>query len=187
MGGLDLFGCLWLFFVYSFLGWIAETCFCVLKYRKFMNRGMLNSPLCIVYGIAAVIITIGFPELFDEIPILFLGCAGVSTLLEWFTAKILEKLDHKKWWDYSSKRWNLDGYICLQYSIVWGILGVLSVKFVTPVLMKLYHMVPSFMMQITLWALLGVLIVDILGSTYIIRGSVKRNDTIQKIDHELYS
>ena len=92
MGGLDLFGCLWLFFVYSFFGWIAETCFCVLKYRKFMNRGMLNSPLCIVYGIAAVIITIGFPELFDEIPILFLGCAGVSTLLEWFTAKILEKL-----------------------------------------------------------------------------------------------
>ena len=73
MGELDLFGCLWLFFVYSFLGWIAETCFCVLKYRKFMNRGMLNSPLCIVYGIAAVIITIGFPELFDEIPILFLG------------------------------------------------------------------------------------------------------------------
>ena len=96
MGGLDLFGCLWLFFVYSFFGWIAETCFCVLKYRKFMNRGMLNSPLCIVYGISAVIITIGFPELFDEIPILFLGCAGVSTLLEWFTAKILEKLDHKK-------------------------------------------------------------------------------------------
>lgn len=187
MGGFDLFGCLWLFFVYSFLGWIAETCFCVLKYRKFMNRGMLNSPLCIVYGISAVIITIGFPELFDEIPILFLDCAGVSTLLEWFTAKILEKLDHKKWWDYSSKRWNLDGYICLQYSIVWGILGVLSVKFVTPVLMKLYHMVPSFMMQIALWALLGVLIVDILGSTYIIRGSVKRNDTIQKIDHELYS
>ena len=138
MGGLDLFGCLWLFFVYSFFGWIAETCFCVLKYRKFMNRGMLNSPLCIVYGISAVIITIGFPELFDEIPILFLGCAGVSTLLEWFTAKILEKLDHKKWWDYSSKRWNLDGYICLQYSIVWGILGVLSVKFVTPVLMKLF-------------------------------------------------
>ena len=81
MGGLDLFGCLWLFFVYSFFGWIAETCFCVLKYRKFMNRGMLNSPLCIVYGISAVIITIGFPELFDEIPILFLGCAGVSTLL----------------------------------------------------------------------------------------------------------
>ena len=187
MGELDLFGCLWLFFVYSFLGWIAETCFCVLKYRKFMNRGMLNSPLCIVDGIAAVIITIGFPELFDEIPILFLGCVGVSTLLEWFTAKILEKLDHKKWWDYSSKRWNLDGYICLQYSVVWGILGVLSVKFVTPVLMKLYHMVPSFMMQIALWALFGVLIIDILGSTYIIRGSVKRNDTIQKIDHELYS
>ena len=91
MGGLDLFGCLWLFFVYSFLGWIAETCFCVLKYRKFMNRGMLNSPLCIVYGIAAVIITIGFPELFDEVTILCLGSAGVSTLLEWFKAKNLEK------------------------------------------------------------------------------------------------
>lgn len=187
MGGIDLFGCLWLFFVYSFLGWIAETCFCILKYRKFMNRGMLNSPLCIVYGFAAVIITVGFPELFDEVPILFLGCVGVCTLLEWFTGKILEKLDRKKWWDYSSKKWNLDGYICLQYSLLWGVLGVLSVKFVTPVLMKMYHMVPSLIMHIALWALLGVLAVDVLGSTYVIRGSAKRNDTIQKIDHELYS
>ena len=161
--------------------------FCVLKYRKFMNRGMLKWPTLYCIWHCSSNYNNWLPELFDEILILFLGCAGVSTLLEWFTAKILEKLDHKKWWDYSSKRWNLDGYICLQYSIVWGILGVLSVKFVTPVLMKLYHMVPSFMMQITLWALLGVLIVDILGSTYIIRGSVKRNDTIQKIDHELYS
>ena len=90
MGGLDLFGCLWLFFVYSFLGWIAETCFCVLKYRKFMNRGMLNSPLCIVYGIAAVIITIGFPELFDEIPILFLGCVELVHFLSGLQQRFLK-------------------------------------------------------------------------------------------------
>lgn len=185
MGGIDIFGCLWLFFVYSFLGWIAETCFCILKYRKFMNRGMLNSPLCIVYGFAAVIVTVGFPELFDEIPLLFLGCTGVCTLLEWFTGKILEKLDRKKWWDYSAKKWNLDGYICLQYSILWGVLGVLSVKFITPVLIKLYDMIPSLMMHMILWAFLGVLFVDVIGSAYIIRGNAKRNETIQKLDEGL--
>ena len=86
----------------------------------------------------------------------FWAVQGVSTLLEWFTAKILEKLDHKNGGTILLKDGILmDTSVC-KYSIVWGILGVLSVKFVTPVLMKLYHMVPSFMMQIALWALLGV-------------------------------
>lgn len=187
MGGIDIFGCLWLFFVYSFLGWVAETSFCILKYKKFMNRGMLNSPLCIVYGVASVILTVGFRELFDEIPILFLGCAAVCTLLEWFTAKILERLERKKWWDYSNKKWNLDGYICLQYSILWGVLSVLSVRFVTPVLMKIYHTIPSFIMHILMWAMLGIFAVDVLGCTYVIRGNAKKNDTIQKFDEGLSS
>ena len=130
-----------------------------------MNRGMLNSPLCIVYGIAAVIITIGFPELFDEVPILFLGCAGSSLR---FSSGLQQRF-LKNWIIKNGGTILLkDGILMdtsvLQYSIVWGILGVLSVKFVTPVLMKFYHMVPSFMMQITLWGLpLGVLIVEYLG------------------------
>ena len=104
-----------------------------------MNRGMLNSPLCIVYGIAAVIITIGFPELFDEIPILFLGCAGVSTLLEWFTAKILEKLDHKKWWDYSGYYLNLHGRICLEGLLVFGLAGMAFTYIFSPWLDDFYQ------------------------------------------------
>ena len=160
MGGLDLFGCLWLFFVYSFLGWIAETCFCVLKYRKFMNRGMLNSPLCIVYGIAAVIITIGFPELFDEIPILFLGCAGVSTLLEWFTAKILEKLDHKKWWDYSNKPFNLHGYVCLKFSIYWGLACTFIMDVIHPIIYKGITMIPHILGVVLLCIIMSAFAVD---------------------------
>lgn len=187
MGGIDIFECIWLFFVYSFLGWMAETCFGILKYRKFMNRGMLNSPVCIVYGFAAVIVTVGFRELLDDIPLLFLGCTGVCTLLEWFTGKLLEKLDRKKWWDYSSKKWNLDGYICLQYSLLWGGLGVFAAEFLTPLLVSLYRTMPFPLMHILLWVLMGVLTVDIIGSTYVIRGNARRNDTIEKIDAGLSS
>ena len=178
---------LWLYMIYSFIGWCGEVAVAAVKRHRFVNRGAVSGPFCPIYGLGAAVVAVFFPELKGNPLFLFLGGMVVNTFVEYVTGRIMEMSLHKKWWDYSSKRWNLDGYICLQYSIVWGILGVLSVKFVTPVLMKLYHMVPSFMMQIALWALLGVLIVDILGSTYIIRGSVKRNDTIQKIDHELYS
>ena len=96
---IGLSECIWLFLIYSFLGWVVETSFCVVKYRKFMNRGMLSGPVCVVYGIAAVVITVGFRELRDSLFLFFLGSLGVCTFIEWMTGKLLEKLFRRKLWD----------------------------------------------------------------------------------------
>ena len=122
----------WLFFAYSFLGWVLETAVGTVNRKRFVNRGFVTGPICMVYGIAAVGMSVFLWELTDTIPALFLGCAVIATATEWFAGKTLEKMNRKKWWDYSHKRWNFDGYICLSYSILWGILGVLAIKIVNP-------------------------------------------------------
>ena len=118
------YGLLWLFFVYSFLGWMIETVVAAGKQKRFVNRGFYSGPMCFVYGVSAVLMTVVLPELYGNIILQFLGCTVLATTVEWFTGKLLERITGKRWWDYSAIRWNFDGYICLPYSILWGILGV---------------------------------------------------------------
>lgn len=159
-----LYRILWIFFIYSFFGWILETIAAVAKKKKFVNRGVLNGPLCGVYGIAALVIMAGTEELRDSWFFLFLGSMILATVIEWFTGKFLEKIHHHRWWDYSERKWNLDGYICLQYSIIWGLLGAFCVKYANPMLFKLYRMIPFSVLKIVLVVLLALLVVDGIGS-----------------------
>ena len=110
----------WLFFVYSFLGWIIETVYGSIKKKKFVNRGFFTGPVCFVYGTAAVLMTVFLWELKSSVVALFVGCAVMATIIEWVTGKLLERMNRHKWWDYSNKKWNFDGYICVQYSLIWG-------------------------------------------------------------------
>lgn len=155
---------LWIFFLYSFLGWILETIASVARKKRFVNRGVLNGPLCGVYGIAALVITAGTEELKDSWFFLFLGSMILATVVEWFTGKLLEKMHHHRWWDYSERKWNLDGYICVQYSVIWGLLGAFSVRYVNPLLFALYRMIPFSVLKIILIVLLVLLFVDGIGS-----------------------
>ena len=136
---------LWLLIIYSFLGWTIETIVGTLKKKKFVNRGFSTGPFCLVYGIAAITIALSLEELADSPLFLFLGSAALATLIEWITGKVLERLNRHKWWDYSGKKWNFDGYICLQYSIVWGILGSLTVKIGNRNLLFLFRLIPTLL------------------------------------------
>lgn len=133
---------LWLFFIYSFLGWVLETAAATVKQKKFANRGLVNGPFCVIYGIAALFMTFGLQELRGVW--LFLFAAIYATVIEWVAGHLIEKAFKARWWDYSKIRWNLDGYICIPASLVWGALGYL-----------------------------GILIVDILGSYLLLRGKGK--------------
>ncbi len=155
-------GCL--FFVYSFLGWILETSVLVIKKRKLINRGILTGPICAIYGVSAVVMTVGLAELRDNLIFLFLGCAVYATIIEWITGGLLEKVLHTKWWDYSEKKWNLGGYVCLQYSVLWGILGVVGIRYANPIILLGYRFIPYSIRTISMWILLGIFAIDILGS-----------------------
>ena len=134
---------LWLFFLYSFAGWFLETGFSILLKKRMINRGVLNGPLCTIYGVTALIISIGFSELRNQWFFLFLGCATISTLVEWCAGHFLEKINHKKWWDYSKMPFNINGRICLLYSIFWGFLGLYLMISVNPKVDRLINYIKS--------------------------------------------
>lgn len=164
---------LYLFFTYSFLGWVLETVSVTLKQKKVVNRGFLNGPLCMIYGITAVIITVGLTSLRDNIFFLFLGSTIYATVIELLAGKFLEKYYHGRWWDYSKKKWNFDGYVCLDHSLFWGALGVVVVKWLNPVLNRFYNANVPILMHTLMWVLLAVLVLDILGTTAVL---LKAND-----------
>lgn len=107
----------WLFLIYSFIGWIIEAAMGTIKNRSFINRGFSTGPFCLVYGAGAILMTVTLTELLDNFFLLFVSCAIQATIVEWITGKTLERLNHHKWWDYSDKKWNFDGYICFQYTV----------------------------------------------------------------------
>ena len=139
--GIEL---LWLFLLYSFFGWALETAAGTIRQKRFVNRGFTTGPFCTVYGVAAVLMTTVLQELRASFLLLFLGCMVLGTAVEWFAGKILERLNQKKWWDYSEKRWNFDGYICAQYALLWGVLGTVSVRWGDQLLAGLCRLLPSF-------------------------------------------
>ena len=118
-----------LYLVYSFAGWVGETVVATVRGKHFANRGAAAGPFCFVYGSTAVLLAVGFTDLRSDPVYLFFACTLASTVMEWLTAKLLERLHRRKWWDYSGKRFNLNGYVCLQYSLLWGALFSVLVLF----------------------------------------------------------
>lgn len=133
---------LWLFFIYAFLGWCTEVAYAALDTGKLVNRGFLNGPLCPIYGCGmAAVLTLLLP-LQDNLLILFAGGMLLTTLIELVGGWALKTLFHTTWWDYSDKPFNLGGYICLEFSILWGIGATIMVRVVHPVVMKLVLAIP---------------------------------------------
>jgi uncharacterized membrane protein len=132
------------FAIYSFAGWLLESIFATFYYRKIVNRGFLSGFFCPIYGFGSLLI-IYSAELIsrlisDHITALvasILFSVLLVTVLEYITGYILEKIFNCKWWDYSRNFANIHGYICLQYSLLWGILAFLLVRFGHPLVSKL--------------------------------------------------
>ena len=111
---------LWIFFLYAFLGWCTEVSYAALRTGKFVNRGFLNGPVCPIYGCGVVVVLAGLEPLKGNFVLLFLGSVVLTSALEWATGFVLEKLFRQRWRDYSDKPFNLGGYICLEFSVMWG-------------------------------------------------------------------
>lgn len=168
--GMEL---MWLFVIYSFFGWVLETAAGTIRRKRFVNRGFTTGPFCPVYGAAAVLMTAALQDLRGNDVFLFLGCAVTATAVEWVTGKSLERLNRKKWWDYSGKRWNFDGYICFQYSVIWGLLGAFTVKWGDGILTGLFHLLPGLAAAILTIGAAAVLFLDLFVSAVTV-WSVKR-------------
>lgn len=120
------------FTIYSFLGWVCETVYCSIGQKKFVNRGFLNGPFCPIYGFGALAVITILSPFVENIPILFIASIIVTSLLEYVTSFILEKLFHMSWWDYSNYKFNINGRVCLQNSLMFGVLSLFVMLVVHP-------------------------------------------------------
>ena len=93
-----------------------------------------------------------------------------ATVVEWIAGNLLEHYSHTRWWDYSDCKWNLDGYICLSASVVWGALGLVTVKWLVPLLMRLYQLGPAGLAHVLLWIFAILLVIDLLGTALTLGG-----------------
>ena len=132
-----------LFLCYSFLGWACETVYCSIGKRKFVNRGFLNGPLCPVYGFGALAVLYFLRPVSDNIPLLFVSGMVLTSVIEYITGYLLEKLFATKWWDYSSRRFNIHGRVCLRNSLMFGALSVVAVRVIDPVIRGGIYALPA--------------------------------------------
>ena len=167
---MTLSALLWLFFCYSLLGWALETADAAVKQRRYVDRSVLYGPLCVCYGLTAVVLTLGLTELRGSWFFLFLGSAAAGTVAEWIAGHLLERVTRTRWWDYSGRRWNLDGYICAGASLVWGLLGLAAVQWLNPLLLGLFDLLPPLIGRLVLIVLTCVLALDVLGTALTLLG-----------------
>lgn len=160
IGVLSLYEVFAYYFVYSFLGWIAEVCFHAIKYENFANRGFLNGPLCPIYGYGVTFILLILGKWVEKPWAVLLVGIALPTLLELVGGWAMEKLFHNKWWDYSNRKLNFKGYICLEFSILWGLAAVCVICVLHPAIKWLINLIPDPYATIAISILLAVYVAD---------------------------
>ncbi|HBL41642.1 MAG TPA: hypothetical protein DDY98_08885 [Ruminococcaceae bacterium] len=159
------------FFLYSAVGWFVESCYCSVKPKKWVNRGFLYGPLCPIYGSGAVMLKVALGR-FAELPIYFhrfyltplltflLG-ALLADVLEFFTSLLMEKLFHARWWDYSEKKFNLQGRICLSHTLYWGGATLIFLYWIDPTVSSLLLSLSPFRRALITGITLFVFLIDL--------------------------
>lgn len=150
----------WIFIIYAFIGWCTEVSYAALDRGIFVNRGFLNGPYCPIYGCGVVIVVGILTPLKDNLLILFAGSFLLTSILEYITGFILEKVFHNKWWDYSDKPFNLHGYVCLKFSIYWGLACTFIMDVLHPIIYKGITMIPHILGVVLLSIIMAVFAVD---------------------------
>ena len=126
---------LWLM-IYSVIGWVYESTICSIGHRKLINRGFLNGPYCPIYGTGAVLVLLVLGRIQNPVLLFFAG-AVVTCSLEYLTSWLMEKLFHARWWDYSKRKFNIGGRVCLIGAVVFGAFSVVLVLVLHPLVRSL--------------------------------------------------
>lgn len=132
----------WIFLIYAFLGWCTEVAYAALEVKQFVNRGFLNGPVCPIYGCGVLVVIVILTPLKKNFLLLFLGSVILTTVIEFVTGFLLEKLFHNQWWDYSNENFNICGYVCLKFSILWGIGCTMVMDVIHPGVYKFVKDIP---------------------------------------------
>lgn len=149
-----------LFITYSFIGWCMEVGCKLVELKKFINRGFLIGPYCPIYGWGCILIIILLNKYTNDPLVLFIMAIVICSILEYFTSYFMEKLFKARWWDYSRRKFNINGRICLETMIPFGLLGCLIMYFVNPFFVSIYSKIPSNILIIISSVLFTIFLID---------------------------
>ncbi len=139
-----------------------------IQYKRFINRGFLIGPYCPIYGWGALAITILLKRYTDDVVALFVMAVVICSVIEYFTSYFMEKKYHARWWDYSDKKFNINGRICLETMVPFGILGVIIMYVTNPFFMGIYNAIPETALHIIAGVLFVAFIIDNMVSSKVI-------------------
>lgn len=152
------------FFFYCLCGWVWESCYVSVRQHRWVNRGFLHGPLLPIYGSGAIIILLATIRVQDSPALIFLFGMIAATILEYFTGAAMEALFHVRYWDYTSQKWNIRGYICLSSTLAWGVFSILLVKGIHPPVADLLLRIPQVWSEPIAFALAAAATVDAVQS-----------------------
>lgn len=185
IAGVSLYYIISWFFVYSFLGWLWETAYVSVRKKKFVNRGFINGPLCTIYGMGAVSIYLILKPFGNHLAVLYIGGVVVATILEYLTGWLMEKIFHTRWWDYSHRKYNLQGYISLGTSLGWGVFTVLLFKVFQPAVAWFTDLYPRKIGEIALAVVIILYVLDFVTSAWAAFGLTKNFAKVEDMMEEI--
>lgn len=166
------------FFTFSLLGYILECVVLTLENRKLVyDRGFGHGPFCIIYGFGAVGAAALLGPVADHTVRLYFCSLLMATTMELVTARIMIWLFGAFWWDYSKKRYNYKGIICLESSLGWGLLGIIFFRILNVQVQSAVSRIPSHVGKYVALALLMFYAADFLYSF-----RVERKERDEKAD-----
>ena len=157
-----------LFFTYSVLGWVMEVTKTLIDKRKFVNRGFLIGPICPIYGYGVVLVSLLLKKYQDDMIVTFCMSVIICGLLEYFTSFFMEKIFKARWWDYSDRKFNINGRVCLENLALFGIASCFIIYVTNPLIIEKINLIPNNIQQIIIAILLVIHITDSIISYKII-------------------
>ena len=173
------------FYLYCFFGWIFESTYVSFKQHHFVNRGFLRLPMLPLYGSGAILLLWVSLPYQDNLILVYIAGFIAATALEYVTGAVMERLFKVRYWDYSSQKFNLHGYICLTSSIAWGFLTIFMTEIIhRPIERFVLNLPPSLE-----WCLLGIVsgcfVMDTIQSTREALSLAKTLESVSKLRADL--
>ena len=185
--GFSLYHILAYFLIYSCIGWCLEVIYAAATTGKLVNRGFLNGPVCPIYGFGMIIVLFALTPLQHSILLLYIGGVILPSALELVGGWALYKLYHTRWWDYSDMPFNIGGYICLEFCLLWGVGTLVVMRIVHPVVADLVDLIPPLVGVILICFLYAVYAADVVATAIAASALADTLDTMEQLGDSIHA
>lgn len=152
------------FMLFCLFGYIAEMIMCMIVDRKITNRGFLCGPIIPIYGVGSIFLILLLNRYQEDPLVVFIFGIIITTIIEYITSYLLEKLFHNRWWDYSQNKFNVNGRICLLNSSLFGLGALVIIYLANPIFNDFLNQMNPSALIITSCIIFLIFILDIIYS-----------------------